>query len=136
MTRDAQRPNTASPGPARHSYLPPSMAAAPPPPTSCDRRKRGLYCPLDKQEETRSFLHTQGLAIWPHAPHMEHGAKPPGSFLPTPCFRPIKRLRLRALATVRPVGCTPITLYCRGYKNAPSAVNLAILYKYSNVISN
>jgi hypothetical protein len=28
---------------------------------------------------------------------MEHGAKPPGSFLPTPCFRPIKHLRLRAL---------------------------------------
>jgi hypothetical protein len=24
------------------------------------------------------------------APHMEHGAKPPGSFLSTPCFLPIK----------------------------------------------
>jgi hypothetical protein len=32
------------------------------------------------------------------APHMEHGAKPPGSFLSTPpCFLPIKRLRLQPL---------------------------------------
>jgi hypothetical protein len=27
-------------------------------------------------------------------------------------------------------------MYSRGYKNAPSAVNLAILYKYGKVISN
>jgi hypothetical protein len=30
------------------------------------------------------------------APHMKQGAKPPGSFLPTPCFLTTKRLRLRA----------------------------------------
>ncbi len=32
------------------------------------------------------------------ASYIEHGAKPPGSFLSTPCFLPIKRLRLRPLA--------------------------------------
>jgi hypothetical protein len=32
------------------------------------------------------------------APHMAHGAKPPGSFLTTPCFLPIQRLRLQPLA--------------------------------------
>jgi hypothetical protein len=31
------------------------------------------------------------------APHMEHRDKPPGSFLSTPCFLPIKCLRLRPL---------------------------------------
>ncbi len=30
------------------------------------------------------------------APSMEHGAKPPVSFLPTPCVLPMNRLRLRA----------------------------------------
>jgi hypothetical protein len=34
------------------------------------------------------------------APSMEHGAKPPVSFLPTPCFLPMNRLRLRALDVI------------------------------------
>jgi hypothetical protein len=39
------------------------------------------------------------------APHMEHGAKPPDSFLPTLCFLPIKHLRLRA--QISKLSCGP-----------------------------
>jgi hypothetical protein len=67
---------------------------------SCDGRKRRLYCPFQKQEGARSFLPAQGLArgwgLWLHHICMVRGAKPPGSFLSTPCFLPIKHLKLRS----------------------------------------
>ncbi len=55
---------------------------------------------LETGRNQELFLSAQGLARGlgsMTATHMEQGAKPPGSFLSTPCFLPIKRLRLRAL---------------------------------------
>ncbi len=82
--------------------------------TSCDGRKRGLYSPFQKQEGTWSFLPAQGLARGVGSmtvSQMEHGAKPPGSFLSTPCFLPIKRLRLRPLGA-NLAGKAGLLCYC------------------------
>ncbi len=70
MTRDAPRPSTAPPGPARHSYLPqPSKAdaATPPPPATQPHVREGKGdCPFQKQEETRAqtFGRHMGEVEW------------------------------------------------------------------------
>ncbi len=40
----------------------PPLPPLAPSPTSCDGGKRGLYCPFQRQEGTRSFLPAQGFA--------------------------------------------------------------------------
>ncbi len=74
---------------------------------------------------------------------MEHGAKPPVSFLPTPCFLPMNRLRLRAqllalvalsFAFVSDVFLFNSTVYISRYvavnKPVPSYLLLCLLPQY------
>jgi hypothetical protein len=79
----------------------------PPPPNLVTGGKGDCTALLTNRKKPGAFsLHRNlpgGGVYSMTAPHMEHGAKPPGSFLPTPCFRPIKHLKLRALGSIGPM---------------------------------
>ncbi len=69
----------------------------PPPPHLLWGEEKGTVLPYPEtrrnQELSPCTMTCQGVGSMT-APHLDHGAKPPGSFLSTPCFLPIKRPRL------------------------------------------